>query len=83
LRRPSLIRIEQRKHRIFFDYTSSGIDLIGNVAVIFAAMGVWGTATAWPDLLVAALMAGLFLSSSFQIIKQAIDERKTITAHSQ
>ncbi len=35
-------------------------DAIGNVAVMIAALGVWITGTAWPDLAVAALMAGLF-----------------------
>ncbi len=33
-------------------------DAIGNVIVMLAAVGVWGTATAWPDLIVAAIMAG-------------------------
>jgi Co/Zn/Cd efflux system component len=42
-------------------------DAIGNVAVMAAALAVWGTATKWPDLLVAAIMAGLFLTSSIQI----------------
>ena len=37
-------------------------DAIGNVAVMIAALAVWGTATKWPDLLVAAIMAGLFLT---------------------
>ena len=46
-------------------------DAIGNVAVMVAAVGVWGTATAWPDLIVAAIMAGLFLSSSARILRQA------------
>lgn len=46
-------------------------DAIGNVAVMLAALGVWGTGTAWPDLLVAAIMAGLFLYSSVQIIGQS------------
>jgi Co/Zn/Cd efflux system component len=46
-------------------------DAIGNVVVVIAALGVWGTATAWPDLAVAALMAGLFLTSSVQILRQA------------
>lgn len=46
-------------------------DAIGNVIVMAAAIGVWGTATAWPDLLVAAIMAGIFLSSSVQILRQA------------
>lgn len=49
-------------------------DAIGNVAVMLAALGVWGTATKWPDLVVAAIMAALFLSSSVQIIRQALAE---------
>jgi Co/Zn/Cd efflux system component len=46
-------------------------DAIGNIVVMFAALGVWATKTAWPDLAVAALMAGIFLTSSAQILKQA------------
>lgn len=49
-------------------------DTIGNVIVMGAAIGVWSTATAWPDLLVAAIMAGIFLTSSVQILRQAWDE---------
>ncbi|RUS60403.1 cation transporter [Pseudorhodobacter sp. E13] len=49
-------------------------DAIGNVSVMLAAMGVWGTQTAWPDLIVAGIMAGLFLSSSLQILRQAWSE---------
>lgn len=49
-------------------------DAIGNVVVMLAAFGVWGTSTAWPDLAVAALMAGIFLSSSVQILRQAWGE---------
>ena len=49
-------------------------DAIGNVAVMLAALGVFGTGTAWPDLGVAALMAGLFLWSASQILRQAIGE---------
>ena len=51
-------------------------DAIGNVAVMAAALGVWGTATAWPDLIVAASMALLFLNSSFQILQQALHEQR-------
>ncbi|KXF77445.1 cation transporter [Paramesorhizobium deserti] len=49
-------------------------DAIGNVVVMAAALGVWGTKTAWPDLAVAALMAGIFLTSSIQILRQAWSE---------
>jgi len=51
-------------------------DAIGNVAVMIAALGVWTTASGWPDLIVAAIMASLFLSSSSQIIRQALHERR-------
>lgn len=51
-------------------------DAIGNIAVMVAALGVWGTATGWPDLAVAAIMAGLFLSSSRQILTQALAEKR-------
>lgn len=49
-------------------------DAIGNVIVMVAAAAVWGTATAWPDLIVAAIMAGIFLTSSAQILRQAWTE---------
>lgn len=49
-------------------------DAVGNVIVMVAALGVWGTATAWPDLIVAGIMAGLFLSSSVQILSQSLAE---------
>ena len=51
-------------------------DAIGNVAVMAAALAVWGTATKWPDLLVAAIMAGLFLTSSIQILRQSFREMR-------
>ena len=46
-------------------------DAIGNVAVMVAALGVWGTATGWPDVIVAAIMGGLFFTSSVGILRQA------------
>lgn len=49
-------------------------DALGNIAVMFAALAVWWTASAWPDLIVAAVMAGLFLWSSIQILRQATTE---------
>lgn len=56
-------------------------DAIGNIAVMGAALGVSLTGTAWPDLAVAGLMAGLFLWSSFQIITQAMQERREAQLH--
>ena len=52
-------------------------DAIGNVIVMAAAGAVWFTSNAWPDLAVAAVMATLFLSSSFQILRQVWGEYRT------
>jgi Co/Zn/Cd efflux system component len=49
-------------------------DAIGNVAVLVAAGGVFGLGQAWPDLIVAAIMAGLALWGGLQIIRHASDE---------
>jgi Co/Zn/Cd efflux system component len=49
-------------------------DAIGNVAVLLAAAGVFGTGTGWPDLIVASVMSVLALSSGYQIIRHAPQE---------
>lgn len=49
-------------------------DAVGNVAVVLAAGAVWLTGTGWPDLVVAAVMAGLFLSGAAGITRQAWGE---------
>jgi cation diffusion facilitator family transporter len=54
-------------------------DALGNVAVMLAALGVFGTGSAWPDLLVAALMAGLAISGGWSVIRQARGELKAAT----
>ncbi|MGY4177801.1 Co/Zn/Cd efflux system component [Bradyrhizobium sp. USDA 4518] len=46
-------------------------DAIGNLIVMAAALGVWGSVSAWPDLAVATVMATIFLTSSVQILRQA------------
>ncbi len=46
-------------------------DAIGNVAVAIAALGVFGTGTAWPDLFVAGVMATLALTASVVVVRQA------------
>lgn len=53
-------------------------DAIGNLAVVAAALGVFGTGTAWPDLTVAAILAGLGVSGGWQIIRQARAELKSL-----
>ena len=52
-------------------------DAIGNVAVMVASVAVWFTVSAWPDLIVASIMAGLFLRSSQLILMQAWQEYRS------
>ena len=49
-------------------------DVLGNLAVLLAALGVFGTGTGWPDIIVAAIMAGLALQGAALVIRQALGE---------
>lgn len=53
-------------------------DAIGNAAVIVAALGVFGTGSAWPDLIVASVMAALALTGGLQVFRQAKSELRTV-----
>lgn len=55
-------------------------DAIGNLAVLAAAVGVFGTGTGWPDLIVAAIMGGLGLAGGWQILNQARRELHSVPA---
>lgn len=52
-------------------------DAIANIAVVAAAAGVFGTGNAWPDLIVAAIMAGLGISGGIKIIRLSLGELST------
>jgi len=49
-------------------------DVLGNLAVLLAALGVLGTGTGWPDVIVAAVMAGLALQGAGVVLRQAWGE---------
>ncbi len=53
-------------------------DAIGNLAVVAAAAGVFGTGTSWPDLVVASVLALLGLTGGWQIIRQASGELRQV-----
>ena len=53
-------------------------DAISNLAVMAAALGVFGTGTAWPDLGVAGLMAALALHGGWQVLRQARREMNAV-----
>ncbi|KAA5604231.1 cation transporter [Roseospira marina] len=49
-------------------------DVLANLAVLGAALGVFGSGTGWPDILVAAIMAVLALQGAVTIVQQALSE---------
>ena len=56
-------------------------DAIGNLAVMAAALGVFGTGSGWPDLAVAAVMGVLALTAARSVIQQARSELRPVPAH--
>ena len=70
-----LLRYREGDANVRSVWLCSRNDAIGNLAVVAAAGAVAFTGTAWPDLAVAAAMAGLFLWSAGQIMAQALAER--------
>jgi Co/Zn/Cd efflux system component len=49
-------------------------DVLGNLAVLVAAAGVFGTGTGWPDVIVAAIMAALAVQGAVTVTRQAMAE---------
>jgi Co/Zn/Cd efflux system component len=52
-------------------------DVLGNLAVLLAAAGVFGTGSGWPDLVVATIMAVLALQGSWVVSRQALFELRS------
>jgi Co/Zn/Cd efflux system component len=48
--------------------------VLGNLAVLLAAAGVFGTGTGWPDVIVATIMAGLALQGARIVVWQSLGE---------
>ena len=69
-----LVRYKDGDANVRSVWLCSRNDAIGNVAVMVAALAVWETGRAWPDLLVAGSMAAMFLTSATQILRQALAE---------
>ena len=49
-------------------------DVLGNLAVLLAALGVFGSGTGWPDVIVATIMAGLAIQGAILVVRQAVGE---------
>ncbi|GAC16609.1 cation transporter [Aliiglaciecola lipolytica] len=55
-------------------------DIIANISVIAAGIGVWLTSSAWPDIIVGFALAFLFMKSAIFVLKEATLELKTATS---
>jgi Co/Zn/Cd efflux system component len=55
-------------------------DVLGNLAVLFAAAGVFGIGTGWPDVIVATIMAGLALQGATTVIQRSLGELRKPTS---
>lgn len=53
-------------------------DVVANIAVMAAALGVFGTGRGWPDLTVALIMAALALQGAAAVIRQALKELRPV-----
>jgi Co/Zn/Cd efflux system component len=69
-----LFRFRQGDANMRSVWICSRNDAIGNIAVVAAAAGVFGTGTGYPDLIVAAIMAFLGISGGWQIVHHARSE---------
>ncbi|SRR6266496_1475776 len=52
-------------------------DVPGNLAVLLTAVGVFGTGTGWPDIIVAAIMSSLALQGPRVVIRQSLGELRS------
>lgn len=75
-----LMRFREGDANVRSVWLCSRNDAIGNLGVIVAGGLVAVTASPWPDLIVAGALAGLFLTSSAQIIRRALAERREAAA---
>ena len=53
-------------------------DVLGNLAVLLAALGVFGIGSGWPDIVVAAIMASLALQGAWVVIRQSRREMRQL-----
>ncbi|MBI5437746.1 MAG: cation transporter [Nitrosomonadales bacterium] len=55
-------------------------DIIANVSVLFAALGVWLSGSGWPDIIVGLALAALFAQSSLSVLRSAMAELRITNA---
>ena len=69
-----LYRFRSAESNLRSAWICSRNDVLGNMAVLLAAVGVFGTGSLWPDVIVATLMASLAIQGSWTVIRQSLGE---------
>ena len=75
-----LYRFRSAESNLRSAWICSRNDVLGNLAVLVAAVGVFGTGTLWPDVIVATVMASLAIQGSWTVIRQSLGELNGATA---
>ena len=57
-------------------------DIIVNISVLVAAIGVKNFDASWPDILVGAAIAGLFLKSAYTVLRESFLELRILRSQS-
>ena len=57
-------------------------DIIANLSVLVAAIGVKAFSSSWPDILVGIAIAALFLKSAFTVLRQSLLELRILRSRS-
>jgi Co/Zn/Cd efflux system component len=58
------------------------VRVLGNLAVLLAALGVFGTGTGWPDVIVAVIMAALALQGAATVVQKSLGELRQPISYS-
>src|SRR6266571_6835908 len=58
-------------------------DIIANISVLVAAVGVKGLDSSWPDILIGAAIAALFLRSAFTVLSESFAELQKLKSRSE
>jgi cation diffusion facilitator family transporter len=57
-------------------------DIIANLSVLVAAIGVKVFDASWPDMLVGLAIAALFLKSAFSVLRESLSQLRILKSHS-
>ena len=75
-----LLRFRTGEINMRSTWVCSRNDVIANLGVVLAALGVAATGSAWPDILVGTLIAAIFFYSSFGVLRDSFHQLFSHTA---